>query len=146
MIEPLELSFSVACSAEHAFRTWTTKINSWWPSDHTVSGEPDATVVLEGRVGGRLFERTCGGKEHGWGEVLTWEPYTRFSYLWHLMRDRADATDVEITFTPVAPNVTRVDIVHTAWERLGDEGQTWRDRNSGGWSTLLQHFVREAQR
>jgi hypothetical protein len=62
------------------------------------------------------------------------------------MRDRADATDVAITFTPLASNETRIDIVHTAWERLGDDGQTWRDRNFGGWSTLLPHFIREAQR
>jgi len=31
-----------------------------------------------------------------------WEPPTRIGYLWHLRRDRADATEVEITFTPLA--------------------------------------------
>ena len=37
----LKMSFEVACSAEHAFRTWTSEIGTWWPSDHTVTGEPD---------------------------------------------------------------------------------------------------------
>jgi uncharacterized protein YndB with AHSA1/START domain len=43
-MEPLELSFTVACSPEHAFAVWATKTSMWWPSDHTVSGS-DATEV-----------------------------------------------------------------------------------------------------
>ena len=57
-IEPLRLSFEVACPPERAFRTWTELIATWWPADHTVTGEGDLRVVLEPRVGGRLFERT----------------------------------------------------------------------------------------
>jgi hypothetical protein len=29
--------------------------------------------------------------------------------------------------------------------RLGADGQTWRDRNFGGWSTLLPHYTAAAQ-
>jgi hypothetical protein len=32
MTEPLRMSFEVACSAEHAFATWTSRIASWWPA------------------------------------------------------------------------------------------------------------------
>lgn len=144
-IEPLEISFELECPADHAFRVWTERIDAWWPADHTASGEADATIVLEPRVGGRLFERTASGTEHEWGEITGWDPPTRFSYLWHLKRDRGDATDVEITFTPVDDTRTRVDILHTSWERLGADAQSWRDRNFGGWSTLLPHFVELAQ-
>ena len=43
MTESLRLSFAVASSSEHAFTTWTTRIGSWWPTDHTVSrSEADA--------------------------------------------------------------------------------------------------------
>lgn len=145
MIEPLRLSFDVACSVDHAFRTWTERIDAWWPADHTASGETDATVVLEPRMGGRLYERTTGGTEHEWGEVTGWDPPRSFAYLWHLRRDRADATDVEITFTATSTG-TRVDILHTGWERLGAEGQTWRNRNQGGWATLLPSYLDEAER
>ena len=98
MIEPIRLAFEVDCPAGHAFDVWTTRIAQWWPTDHTVSGEPGLTVVLEGRPGGRIFERTTDGIEHDWGEVTVWEPPSRFVYLWHLRRDRADATEVEIRF------------------------------------------------
>ena len=39
MTEPLQLSFRVACSPEHAFDVWAARTSLWWPADHTVSGE-----------------------------------------------------------------------------------------------------------
>jgi hypothetical protein len=140
VIEPLRLSFEVAATPVHAFEVWTGRIDQWWPLDHTASGEDGLTVVLEPRVGGRIYERTPAGAEHDWGEITIWEPPVRFGYLWHLRRDRADATDVEIRFVDLAPGRTRVDIEHRGWERLGRDGQAWRDRNGGGWSTLLPHY------
>ncbi len=146
MIEPIRLMFEVDCPVEHAFRTWTGRIDRWWPADHTVTAADGLKVVLEGRAGGRIFERTPDGVEHDWGEVTVWEPPTRFGYVWHLRRDRADATDVEIRFLDRGDGSTRVEIVHSGWERLGTEGEAWRDRNHGGWDTLLPHFIDAAGR
>jgi len=145
MIEPLRLSFQVDCGAEHAFETWTRRFGMWWPRDHTVSGEPSAQVVLEPVLGGRIFERTQDGAEIDWGEIVAWEAPHRLGYLWHIRRDRSDATDVEITFVGLADGTTRVDIVHTGWERLGAQGQTWRDANAGGWKGLVPHFIHACQ-
>ena len=142
-IEPLRLAFEVDCAPDHAFMVWTERITAWWPADHTASGELNLQVVLEGRVGGRIFERTASGDERDWGEVTTWEPPHRLVYLWQLRRDRADATEVEIRFVPEG-EATRVEIEHRGWERLGAEGRPWRDRNMGGWSTLLPHFIQAA--
>lgn len=140
MIEPLRLAFDVACSAEHAFSVWTAGIGAWWPADHTVTGEA-ALVVLETAAGGRIYERTAAGVEHDWGEVTVWEPPTRLGYLWHLRRDRADATEVEIRFVKQGDVATRIEIEHRGWERLGAGGQDWRDRNRVGWETLLPHYL-----
>jgi hypothetical protein len=142
MIEPIRLSFEVACPAGHAFSVWTD-IDRWWPADHTVSGDDDARVVLEPRPGGRIYERTRAGDEHEWGEVTVWEPPRRLGYLWHIRRDRADATEVEISFVPITADRTRVDIEHRGWEALGGEAASWRERNQGGWATLLPWFVAE---
>ena len=108
MTDPLLVAFEVSCPPEHAFDVWAQRIDSWWPSDHTVSGRDDVSIVLEAGVGGRIFERTPEGDEHDWGEITAWEPPLKLSYLWHLRADRADA---------------------------------WRDRNAGGWQTLVPHFV-----
>ena len=142
MIEPIRLSFDVDCPVDHAFQVWTARIDQWWPSDHTVSAEADLTVVMEPRPGGRIFERQASGVEHDWGQITVWEPPGRLGYTWHLNRDASDATDVEIRFVPVGESATRVEIEHRGWERLGTDGEPWRDRNRGGWATLLPHYVR----
>jgi hypothetical protein len=145
VIEPLTISFEVKCGVRHAFEVWTSKIDGWWPAEHTFSGEKGVSVVLERRVGGRIFERTADGTEHDWGEVTLWDPPSRFGYLWHLRSTREVATDVEISFAELADAATRVDIVHTGWERLGERGQHWQDVNQGGWSGLLPGYIAAAE-
>ncbi len=99
MIAPLRISFDVECPSEHAFTVWTTRIDAWWPRDHTVTGNADL-VVLEPGLGGRIFERTLDGTEHEWGEVTSWDPPRELAYRWHLGADPATATEVAIRFRP----------------------------------------------
>jgi uncharacterized protein YndB with AHSA1/START domain len=146
VIEPIRLTFEVDCPVDHAFEVWTGRIAQWWPTDHTVSAEDDLTVVLEGRPGGRIFERRTSGVEHDWGAVTIWEPPDRLGYTWHLNRDRSDATDVVIRFIARGDTATQVEIEHSGWERLGADGEAWRTRNNGGWATLLPHYIRAATR
>jgi hypothetical protein len=140
MTAPLRMSFDVDCSAEHAFAVWTAGIGTWWPADHTVTGEADLDVVMQSGVGGRIYERTPAGVEHDWGEVTVWSPPSRLVYLWHLRRDRSDATEVEIRFVASDSGPTRIEIEHRGWERLGSAGGQWRDQNRAGWQSLLPHF------
>lgn len=140
MIEPLHVTVDLACSRDHAFRTWVERFGQWWPRGHTTSGDPDATVHLEPHAGGRIFERTGDGSEIDWGEIVEWDPPRGLSYLWHIRRDRSDATDVRLTFRDHGDGSCRLEIEHTGWERLGAEGQQWRDANQGGWAGLLPHY------
>ena len=140
MIEPLRMTFEVACPVEHSFDVWTAKTSRWWPVSHTVTGEPGLEVVFEGWLGGRIFERTRAGLEVDWGEITVWEPPRRLGYMWHIRADRADATEVEITFVDQGNATTRVDIEHRGWERLGARGRPWRDVNRGGWEGVLPCF------
>jgi len=138
-MSPLELAFTVVCAPAHAFGIWTARTSLWWPTGHSVSADPDLVITFESWPGGRIFECTSDGVEHDWGEILDWEPPRRLRYLWHLRRDRSDATEVEITFTAHADG-TLVTIVHRGWERLGAAGPQWRDRNRQGWAGVLPHF------
>jgi uncharacterized protein YndB with AHSA1/START domain len=140
-MDPLELEFTVACPPARAFEMWAQRTSLWWPHGHSVSGEPGLTVTFEPRPGGRIYERTPGGDEHDWGEVLVWEPPLRLAYLWHLRFDRADATEVEVTFA-AAGSGTAVSIVHRGWERLGAKGPERRERNRKGWAGVTEHFRR----
>ena len=141
---PLHITFDVDCPPRHAFAVWTGQIGAWWPRDHTVSGGPD-DIVLESRRGGQIYE-TSAGVKHTWGEVTVWEPPRRLAYLWHLGRDRAEATEVEIRFVDDGGDRTRIVIEHRGWERLGDSAGTWRDRNRAGWSSLLPYFSKALEK
>ncbi len=141
MIEPLHLTFTVHCSPEHAFNLWTTRISSWWPKDHTVSQDPDVQVVFEPFEGGRIYERTANGEEFDWGSVISWSPPRELIYTWHIASDRADATEVDITFNADGES-TRVEIEHRGWERLGERAAGQRDRNRAGWTSMIPHFQR----
>ena len=118
MTDLLRISFEVGCAVDHAFAIWTEKIGTWWPADHTVSGAP-AAVVLEGRVGGRIYERTPQGEEHDWGVVTVWRPPALLAYSWHLGGGQESSTEVAITFSPLDKDRTNVEIEQSGWERLG---------------------------
>jgi uncharacterized protein YndB with AHSA1/START domain len=139
MTEPLRVSFEVRAAADHAFATWTERIAQWWPADHTISGSPE-TVVLEGRVGGRIYERSARGEEHEWGVVTEWRPPDSLAYRWHLGVGRERATDVAITFRAIDNDTTRVEIEQSGWDRLGQDAPALRDRNRAGWGSLEPHF------
>jgi hypothetical protein len=141
VIEALELEFEVECSPEHAFEVWTARISQWWPRGHSVSADPELAVVIEPRLGGRIYERTSTGVEHDWGEVTTWEPPHVFGYLWHIARDRSDASEVEVRFNGEAGH-TKVSIVHDGWERLGALGPELRSKNRNGWVGVIPRYER----
>jgi hypothetical protein len=145
VIEPLRLTYEIQCSAEHAFEVWTTRLSTWWPKGHSASGNPDTVVVFEPRLGGRIFERTPDGTEIDWGEVTLWRPPHVLGYLWHIARDRRDATTVELTFVDLGHDTTRLEIVHSGWERLGEQGPVWREANTIGWSALMPRFIAAAE-
>jgi uncharacterized protein YndB with AHSA1/START domain len=139
--EPLQLAFHVDCGVEHAFATWAQRTSTWWPSSHTVAGEPGLQIVFEPVAGGRIFERAADGHEADWGRIVAWEPPRRLVYTWHLRQDRADATEVEIRFAERPGGGTTVTIEHRGWERLGARGPDRRDANRRGWAGLLPHYV-----
>jgi hypothetical protein len=139
MIEPLRFSFEVKSDADHAFATWTERIALWWPADHTISGSP-ASVVLEGRVGGRIYERGDQGEIHEWGVITAWHPPDLLAYRWHLGVEPARATDVAVLFRAIDADTTRVEIEHSGWERLGPDAPELQKRNQVGWESLVPHF------
>src|SRR5205085_2834685 len=144
LIEPLRISFEVACPANHAFETWTERATAWWPPEHTVSHHPEAMIVFEPRSGGRIFERTPDGEEFEWGEILSWDPPRRLSYRWRIATDPAHATDVEILFREMPGPTTVVEIEHGGWDRLGEIGQEWRNANRAGWDGVLPSYAEAA--
>lgn len=139
MIEPLRIEFDVECPQAEAFAVWTERISTWWPRRHSVSGDPDVTIMVERGIGGRIVEQTTTGLEIPWGEVTAWDPPQRLAYLWYIGSEPSGATDVSITFHDRGDGSTRVEIEHGGWDRLVD-GAGWRERNLGGWDAVLAPY------
>jgi len=139
--EPLVLRYELACAADHAFDVWTQHLGAWWPKGHSASGDPATRVVLEPGVGGRIYERTSDGREIEWGRITMWDPPRRLHYSWHIASDPSEATDVELRFVDLAGGRSRLEIVHTGWDRLGADGSSRRDANTAGWQALVPAFA-----
>jgi uncharacterized protein YndB with AHSA1/START domain len=137
-------SVHVSAPPEHAFRVFTEQINTWWPlRTHAVDPESAETVILEGREGGRLFERTTAGEEHVWGTVVAWDPPRKLGYTWHPGREEETAQEVSLTFTPEAGG-TRVDLRHSGWEKLGDRMLATVGEYDEGWDLVISLYAKTA--
>jgi uncharacterized protein YndB with AHSA1/START domain len=137
-------SVTVEAPLEHAFRVFTEEIHTWWPlRTHAVDTDQSDMVILEGRGGGRLFERTPAGDEHLWGTVVVWDPPHRVGYSWHPGRGEETSQEVDVTFTP-ADEGTRVDIRHWGWEKLGERLDETVASYEEGWDMVLGNYVEAA--
>jgi uncharacterized protein YndB with AHSA1/START domain len=136
----LTKTITVDLPLEEAFRLYTEGMASWWPFEtHSIGEHEVATVVLEPREGGRIFERTKNGEERNWGSVVLWDPPRRLAHTWHLMRPEEEAQRVEVSFEQDGSG-TRLELVHTGWERLGDRAAEMFGNYDSGWDYVLGKY------
>lgn len=135
-------SVTVNRSVEDAFRLFTEGMSTWWPFEtHSIGkdGADPEEAVLEGREGGRLYERMADGDSSHWATVLVWEPPTRVVLSWELRPDRP-STEIDVRFS-AAGDGTRVDLEHRGWERLGDQAEEAKAGSDSGWEVVLGHYA-----
>ena len=136
-VPPVVKSVTVRCPPAVAFRRFAEEIGAWWPlATHHIGDDPQS-CTMEGRVGGRLFERSKDGAERVWGVVEQWEPPRRLAFSWQVRVTAEEAQRIEVTFTP-APGGTRVQLVHSGWEKLGDAAAARRDNYDKGWGRVFE--------
>ena len=135
----------VRCSPAVAFRLWTEQIDRWWPKGHSRSGDPGTQVVLEGRLGGRLYERTPGGAEYDWGSVLLWEPPRRLAYHWYLGSSAELPTRVDVRFVALEDGRTQIAVTHRGPELLGERWAATSPRFAAAWEHVLGAYADAAR-
>ena len=74
-----------------------------------------------------------------WGQVLAWEPPSRFVLSWHPSFSSRPPTEVEVRFSASGPG-TLVELEHRGWEALGPEITAIRDNYATGWEPTLERF------
>ncbi len=139
---PIVKSIDVRRSPQDAFRLFTEEISAWWPlKRHTrakdAAGETTVRVDFETRVGGRIYETLNTGEQRDWGEVLAFEPGRRVVFSFGMGREKEMSGEVEVTFDPVDEKSCRVTLIHSHWERLGDEAAAMRSGFANGWEAVF---------
>ncbi|HEX8008584.1 MAG TPA: SRPBCC domain-containing protein [Trebonia sp.] len=145
---PVRQSVLVRSGQEHTFETFVGTMDVWWPMNPFSAGKDRVRdVTVERRVGGRVYETWADGTRVDWGELLAWEPPERFRMSWAIV---SALTEVELTFAPLGPALTRVSVVHSGWEKLSDEqlaedcalpGGYLSGSFDKGWAFILGRFA-----
>jgi len=147
---PVEVSIDVDAPIGEAFDVFTRDIASWWPAEHHILQAELAEMVFEPRVGGQIIDRGVDGSECRWARVLAYDPPDRVvfswdvSLAWQVETDASRTSDVEVRFTSLASDRTRVDLVHRHIER---HGEGWEQMHGAvgspeGWTVGLDRFAR----
>jgi hypothetical protein len=146
-MQPVRKSIQVPLAPEQAFALFTTEMSLWWPMrEYSAGQEKTVRVVVENRVGGRVYEVQADGKECAWGTVVAWDPPRVFSMTWHPGRAASTAQEVEVRFLAAEDGGTRVELEHRGWEALGERAADQRRNYDGGWETVLGCYVTKAKR
>jgi len=142
-------SLVVDAPAERAFAVFAEDMAGWWPPEHHIIEAPLADMVLEPRVGGRIYDVGTDGSGCRWARVLAYEPPNRIvfrwdiSLQWQVETDHAKTSEVEVRFIAEEPNRTRVELEHRHLDRHGDGWEAMREGigSPDGWSSGLHRFA-----
>ena len=143
----------VQAPIECAFRVFTEDIGTWWDPTHHILQAELAEMVFEPRAGGHVYDRGVDGSECRWARVLAYEPPRRFviswdiDAQWQLESDHDKTSEVEVLFTPIGPDRTRVELEHRDIERHGPGWEAMRDAlgSPGGWPAGVRAFAERLQ-
>ncbi len=141
----------VEVAPEVAFEVFTSEIDRWWRRGiaYRVAGRDKGMLVLEPKVGGRLFEEYTGPSGpavHEAGRITAWEPPGRLAFEWRGSNFApGESTHVEVTFTATESGATQVALVHTGFAALppdhpvrhGDPVPVFIGRIGRWWGDLL---------
>ena len=135
----------VKAPPERAFSVFVEQMEQWWPPSHHIAPNPFEAIFVEPRVGGRWYERDAQGNQCMWGHVLAWDPPHQVTLSWHLgpdwrfNPDLAQASEVELRFTPEGPDHTSIELIHSKLERHGEGYEQFRAAldGPGAWEAIL---------
>lgn len=143
---PVKKTVTVDAPIARAFDVFTAEFGRWWPATHSIGKSPIKNAVMEQRAGGRWYEIGEDGSECAWGEVLAWEPPTRVLLAWRIgmdwQFDPGLLTEVDVRFTALGNDTTRVDLEHRLLENMGEAAERARGvfESERGWGNLLAAY------
>jgi hypothetical protein len=148
MLDPIVRSIEVPCSQAEAFSVFIDDMPSWWPlarfSNSAYAKATPRELRVDARQGGKIVEVSHDGTEHLWGTIREYQPSDLLSMDFHIGTGPEAATLVEIRFTVLAAERTRVELTQSNWENAGEMAKMLRGGYGTAWTVIFDQAYLDA--
>ena len=151
MLEPIIRTIEVPCDQEKAFTIFIHEMDSWWPmgkfTTTAFSGKAAAAIRVDAKEGGEIVEVSPDDTEYKWGTINKYDPYNYISmnfHIPHLKEVVRGRSLVEIRFTVISENQTRVELKQSNWEAFGKRAKALQGGYGGGWAVIFDDCYKAA--
>ncbi len=149
MLDPIIKTIEVPCSQEKAFGVFVSEMGSWWPLDKRSmslmkSGKPAKSLRIEPKQGGKIVEIGHDDTEHLWGTIKSYDPHDSISMDFHMGMPAESASLVEVQFTALENERTRVELTQSNWEVFGEMAEMMRGGYDSGWVIIFEQAYKSA--
>ncbi len=135
MLDPIVKTIEVPCGQEKAFRVFVNEMGSWWPlhkrSVSMISGKPAKSLCIEPKQGGKIVE-------------IGYDPNDSISMDFHIGMPAESASLVEVRFTALGRERTRVELTQSNWEAFGELAEMMRGGYGSGWVIIFEQAFKSA--
>ena len=148
MLDPIVETIEVPCNQVKAFEVFGSEMGSWWPLDKRSmsmkDGKTAKSLTVEAKQGGKIVETSDDGTEYHWGTIKAYDPNDFFSMDFHMGMPAETATLVEVRFTKLEDELTRVELTQSNWEASGDMAKMLREHYGSSWGMLFGEAYKSA--
>lgn len=148
MLDPIVKTIEVPCSQEKAFKVFVNDMGNWWPLDKRCmsmkDGQSAKSLQVEAKLGGKIVEISQDDTEHFWGTFKTFNPHDSVSMNFHMGMPPENASLVEVQFTALGAEQTRVQLTQSNFEAFGDMAEMMRGGYGSGWVIIFEESYKSA--
>jgi|SRR6266849_2783034 len=149
MLDPIVKTIEVPCDQRKAFGVFVNGMPGWWPLDKRSmslknTGKPAKSLRIEAKKGGRIVETAHDNTELLWGTITAYDPYDLLRMDFHMGMPPENASIVEVRFTALNDERTRVELTQSNWEAFGDLAEMMRGGYGSSWGLIFEQAYKSA--
>lgn len=132
----LEMQFDIAAPKERVWQMMVTRTSDWWPKEFSAGGKNTKRIVLEPRIGGRLYEDWGEGNGLTWYSVQSMDAPNMIEFLGRTSKDfGGPAIQIVELRLEAAGQGTRLTLVDTVFGAI--DAEALKTDLQGGWTNLF---------